>query len=293
MQAGPGPTMRRRQLGKTLRKLRIEAGRKPDEVAAYLSVKRPTVTRIEQGKQAILPRNVRLMCQLYGVGAPMVDTLIRLAEEAGERGWWVAYSDTMPDWFADYVGLEGDAEEIWSYESEFVPGLLQIPAYIEALAQVGIANEPGLDVAQFVRFRTARQERLDSDTPPRLHFVINEAALVRAVGGGEVMGRQVAHLRALASRETITIQVLELSAGAHAAMSGAFSMLRFPEDLGMNVVYLEHERGAGYLERPTDLDHYASIFAQVSAIALSPEKSMAYLSSLEAVHIRANERGMR
>ncbi len=293
MQAGPGPTLRRRQLGKTLRNLRLEAGRKPDEVATYLSVQRPTITRIEQGKQAILPRNVRLMCQLYGVGAPMMDTLLRLAEEAGERGWWVAYSDTMPDWFADYVGLEGDAEEIWSYESEFIPGLMQIPAYIHALAEVGIVNEPDLDVTQFVEFRTARQERLDSSSPPRLHLVINESALTRVTGGPAVMAAQVAHLRAMAKRPNITVQVLEFSSGAHAAMSGAFSMLRFPDDLGMNVVYLEHERGAGYLERPTDLEHYGRIFAQISASALSPEDTLTRLDSLELEHIRANERGTR
>jgi transcriptional regulator with XRE-family HTH domain len=293
MQAGPGPTLRRRQLGRMLRTMRLEARRKPEEVADYLGVQRPTITRIEQGKQAILPRNVRLMCQLYGVGAPLMDTLLRLAEEAGERGWWVAYSDTMPDWFADYVGLEGDAEEIWSYESEFVPGLLQVCGYIEALAEVGVANEPDMDVAQFVEFRKARQERLDSDRPPRLHFIVNEAALLRATGGHAVMAGQLSHLRAMALRPNITLQVLELEAGAHAAMSGAFSMLRFPDDLEMNVVYLEHERGAGYLERPTDLEHYGRVFGQVGRAALSPENTLTHLTSLEAEHIRANERGMR
>lgn len=293
METGPGPTVRRRQLGRKLRELRLAAGKKPEEVAAYLGVQRPTVTRIEQGKQAILPKNVRLICQICDVGAPLLDTLLRLAEEAGERGWWVSYSDTMPDWFGDYVGLEADAEEIWGYESEFVPGLLQLPAYIRAVTQAAHPHKSDDELDLSVQFRTARQERLESANPPRLHLVVNEAALVRAVGGSAVMADQIRHIIELAERPNITMQVLTLSAGAHSAMTGAFAMLRFPDDLGMNVVYLEHERGAGYLERPADLDRYGFIFQQLCAVALSPKATLTHLVSLVEYHIRANEEGTR
>lgn len=287
--SGPGPTVRRRQLGKKLRALRLDAGKKPDEVAAYLGVARPTVTRIEQGKQAILPKNVRLMCQLYDVGAPLLDTLLRLTEEAGERGWWVSYSDTMPDWFADYVGLEADAEEIWSYESEFVPGLLQTREYVRAITAAAHPYKTPAELDQSADFRCARQDRLSSNHPPRLHFVVNEAALLRPVGGARVMGEQVQHLIEMADR--ITLQVLPIDAGAHAAMTGAFTLLRFPDDLGMNVVYLEHERGAGYLERPPDLDRYGFIFQRLCESALSSEKSVTRLVSLKEQFFRANDEG--
>lgn len=293
METGPGPTVRRRQLGKKLRELRLAASKKPEEVADYLGVRRPTVTRIEQGKVNILPKNVRLMCQLYDVGAPLLDTLLRLAEEAGERGWWVSYSDTMPDWFADYVGLEADAEEIWSYESEFVPGLLQCPGYIRAVTKAAHPTRSAESLDLSVEFRTARQHRLDSPNPPKLHFIISEAALLRAVGGHGVMADQVEHVRVVAQRPNVTLQVLTLEAGAHAAMTGSFSMLRFPDDLGMNTIYLEHERGAGYLERPADLERYAQIFQQLCETALSPEATVDHLASLVADHVRANEGGAR
>lgn len=291
MESGPGPTVRRRQLGKMLRALRLKAGKKPEEVAAYVGLQRQTVTRIEQGKQAILGKNVRFMCQLYDVGAPLVDTLLRLAEEAGERGWWVAFSDTMPDWFADYVGLEADADGIWSYESEVVPGLLQIPDYTRAVTRAAQPQKSDTAVEQSAQFRAARQERLYSDGAPRLHFIVNEAALRREAGGPGVMARQVAHIRRMVDERKAVVQVLTFAAGAHAAMTGAFSMLKFPDDLSMNVVYLEHERGAGYLERPTDLERYGFIFDQLCKTALSPEDTHAWLASLEDEHNRANERG--
>lgn len=293
MVTGPGPTVRRRQLGKMLRKLRLEAGKKSEEAASYLDLRRQTITRIEQGRQAILPRNVKLMCQLYGVGAPLLDTLLRLAEEAGERGWWVSYSDTMPDWFADYVGLEADAEAIWSYESEFVPGLLQTPAYTRAVTRAANPSRSDEAIDLNVQFRMARQEILESSAPPKLHFVVNEAALLRPVGGRVAMAEQVEHLGDMADQPNITLQVLTIDAGAHAAMTGAFAMLRFPDDLEMNVVYLEHERGAGYLERPADLDRYGEIFRELTGTALSPDESRKHLASLAVQHIRANEGGAR
>ncbi|WP_223839898.1 hypothetical protein [Saccharopolyspora pogona] len=39
----------------------------------------------------------------------MLDALIRLAEESNERGWWTDFSDSLPDWFESFVGLESDA----------------------------------------------------------------------------------------------------------------------------------------------------------------------------------------
>lgn len=293
MVTGPGPTVRRRQLGKMLRKLRIEAGRKSEEAAGYLDLRRQTVTRIEQGRQAIMPRNVKLMCQLYGVGAPLLDTMLRLAEEAGERGWWVSYSDTMPDWFADYVGLEADAEAIWSYESEFVPGLLQTPAYIRAVTRAAHPGRSDETIDLKVQFRMARQKILESNTPPKLHFVVNEAALLRPVGGFAAMAGQIDHLCSMAEQPNITLQVLTIDAGAHAAMTGAFAMLRFPDDLEMNVIYLEHERGAGYLERPADLARYGEIFRELTSTALSPDESRKHLTNLAAQHVRASEGGDR
>lgn len=289
MQAGPSPTTRRRQLGRKLRLLRLEATKKPEEVADYLGVKRPTVTRIEQGKQAILPRNVRLMCQLYDVGAPLVDHLVRLAEESGEKGWWTVYSDIMPDWFEDYVGMESDAEEIYSYETLWQPGPIQRPEYVAALAAARLNFEPALDVEKFVRFRAERQQHLMGG--PRMHFVVNEAAFRLVVGGHDVMARQIAHVREAVEKGFVSLQLLEFAAGGHAAMAGPFSMLRFSEDDGMNVVYLEHDRGASYLERPTDLEYYGRLFEKISSAALSVESSLDRLASLEAEHIRANERG--
>jgi transcriptional regulator with XRE-family HTH domain len=289
MRAEPSPTTRRRQLGRKLRKLREQADKKPEAVAAYVGVQRNSITRIEAGRQAILPKNARLMCQFYGVGAPDMDHLIQRAEESNEKGWWTVYSDILPDWFEDYVGMEADAEEIQSYETLWVPGPGQSKEYIEALARARSAFDDDLDVEKFVRFRVERQGHLSGG--PRLHFVVNEAALRVVVGGHDVMAKQLAHLRHAVTDGLVKLQLLEFSSGGAAALANSFSMLRFPAEDEMNTVYLEHDRGASYLERPKDLEYYSSLFGKISKAALSPEDTLARLVSLEGEHIRANERG--
>ncbi|MFL6145545.1 MAG: helix-turn-helix domain-containing protein [Labedaea sp.] len=283
MPTEPGPATRRRQLGRQLRELRLAAGLTTMESAAERSgLSRATISRIENAKQTILPRTVRLLCQTYGVGAPLLDHLVRLAEESEDRGWLLAYSDTTPNWFERYLGEEAEASEIWTYEAEFVPGLLQTADYCRA---VRAANSPDLtkdDLARSVEFRLARQQLLDRDTPPLLHVVINEAVLRRQVGGPEVMREQLRHLGELAGRRNVTVQVLPYSAGAHPAMTGSFSMLRFPSGGGDPTILVEVDSGALYPDRPVDVERYTWKFGRLCDLALSPGNSIALVSRVEA-----------
>ena len=101
---------RRRQLGRELRRLREAAGISREHAADYIGVKPPTVSRIELGRQGIRTANIRLLLQLYRVESPQSDALIRMAGEANQRGWWLAYGDTVPETFKPYLSLEADTE---------------------------------------------------------------------------------------------------------------------------------------------------------------------------------------
>lgn len=281
MTTGPGPTVRRRQLGKELRRLREGAGKTITEAAQWVGIKSPTVSKIENGRQAIRPTNVRLLLQLYGIGAPEADTLITLAGEANQRGWWASYGDTVPDWFRNFVGLEADASEINGYDSELVPGQLQTAEYAEAVILAAHPNTTRDELTRLVTFRHERQERLAGNTPPRLHFVLNEAVLRRPVGGAEAFRKQLDHLTEMAQLPHVDLQVLPFSAGPHAAMGQTFTVLRFPGDeAGLDFVYLENDRGALYLERPADVDRFQTIFGQLAAVALTSSETSKFLAKV-------------
>jgi transcriptional regulator with XRE-family HTH domain len=270
----PGSLVRRWRLGKQLRELREAAGKSQDDAAAYLGLRRPTISRIENGRHAILPRNVRFLCQLYEIGSPLVDTLVRQAEESNERGWWHAHSDTMPDWFATWVGFEADAKEIRAYEPELVPGLLQVPDYVRAMFAAYGARQD--EIEKNVEFRMARQRRF-AERPPTYRVVLNEAVVRRPVGD---MAAQIRRLIELADWETVTLQVLPFATGPHVGMNGPFSLLTLPDETSPNFVYLEHDNGAIYLERPADLTHFTSKFEDLSAQALSRSDTKEMLVSL-------------
>ncbi|MGH3883080.1 MAG: helix-turn-helix domain-containing protein [Pseudonocardiaceae bacterium] len=279
MTTGPGPTVRRRQLGKELRRLRESAGKTINEAALWVGIKAPTVSKIENGRQAIRPTNVRLLLQLYGIEAPDADTLIRLAGEANQRGWWASYGDTVPDWFRNFVGLEADASEINGYDSELVPGQLQTAEYAEAIILAAHPRTTQAELKRLVTFRHERQERLVGNTPPRLHFVLNEAVLRRPVGGVDAFGKQLDHLAEMAQLPHVDLQMLPFAAGPHAAMGQTFTMLRFPGDeAGLDFVYLENDRGALYLERPADVARYQTIFTQLATAALSSDETRKFLA---------------
>lgn len=279
METSPGPTVRRFLLGRRLRKLREQTGKTAADAAKYLGVTQPTISRIENGRHAILSRNVRLLCQLYEVEAPMLDTYVRLAEESDGVEWFAVYGDTVPDWFELFVAAEADAAEIISYQSENVPGLLQVPEFVRAIRVAGQSDVTEDELAQSVEFRLARQRRLDTD-PPIMRYVLNEAVVRRVVGGAETMQKQIDHLIEMSERPSVTMQVLPFSAGAHPAQAGSFTMLRLPSEPGPNFVYLEHDRGALYQERPADLARYGDIFNRLTKVALSPEATRSFLVSL-------------
>lgn len=281
MPTGPGPATRRRQLGRQLRELRLAAGLRSIAAAAERSgLSTATISRIENAKQTILPRTVRLLCHSYGIGAPVLDHLLRLAEESEDRGWLVAYSDTTPNWFERYLGEEAEASEIWGYEAEFVPGLLQTAAYCRAVTAASSPHTAEGEVARQVELRTARQDLLDRDTPPALHVVLNEAVLRRRVGGIKVMREQLRHLADMAKRPNVTVQVLPFTAGAHPAMIGSFAMLHFPSDSGEPTIFVEVDSGALYPDRPADFERYTWMFGRLRDLALSSARSATLLSKV-------------
>lgn len=277
-----GPAIRRRQLGRELRRLREVADVKPQAAAEWLAVTTSTLSKIEHGRQSIKIGHIRGLCQLYNIEAPEADTLLRLARESNQRGWWVAYGETVPDWFRDYIGLESDAEEICAWDVQLVHGLLQIPEYVRAVVRAARPGCTEQDLARQVEIRKERQRRFNSNHPPELRVVMDEAVVRRTVGGPEVMRAQLRHLTDTSEMPNVVLQVLPFDVGAHPAMIGPFTLLRFEEDLGMDAVYLETDRGALYPDRPADLAHYTEVFRRLTEAALGTQETRDLLATLAA-----------
>jgi transcriptional regulator with XRE-family HTH domain len=261
------PTVRRRRLGSELRKLREDTGMTAEAVAAKLLVSQSKISRLENGRRSISPRDVRDLCEAYGVtDQAHIEGLMAMARESRQRGWWHAFGD-LP--YSVYIGLEQEASSIRNYESLLIPGLLQTPEYAEACVW-GI--EPDKDreaVQRRVDVRMKRQERILGEDPVEFWAVIDEAALHRMVGDRGIMRQQLEQLQSYCELQHVNLQVLAFEAGAHPGMSGAFSILEFPESADTAVVYLEGVTSDLYLEKESDVRRYTGLYEHLRATALS------------------------
>ena len=284
------PTIRRRELGAILRRLREDRGMSVKHVTERLLCSPSKVSRIETGQRGATPRDMRDLCDLYGVTDEAErEHLMRLAREGKQQGWWQSYD--LPDPYSTYVGLEAEAVSIKDFDSAVVPGLLQTADYARAMCLAPLP-EPGLPemkgdvIEQRVGARLRRQKLLEQQDH-RFNFrtILDEAALQRVVGSPKIMYEQLNRLIEASDRENITIQVVPFAVGAHPALDSTFNILEFGSALG-DVVYVEGLQGYLYLERKEEVDRYQRVFSRLSELALTPAGSIGFLSGLSKRYSR-------
>ncbi|WP_081539351.1 MULTISPECIES: helix-turn-helix transcriptional regulator [Kitasatospora] len=281
VQPGGGSMVRRILLGSQLRRLREGCAITREDAGYAIRASESKISRMELGRVSFKERDVADLLSLYGLAAgPDREALLALVREANKSGWWHSYNDVLPNWFQTYIGLEEAAALIRTYEVQFIPGLLQGEEYARAIfAQ----NRPALDEAEIARrvtLRTRRQKLLTEGLGPKLWAVIDEAALRRPVGGPEVMRAQLEHLVELAQLPSVVVQVMPFRFGAHAGESGAFSVLRFPEQDLPDVVYLEQLTSALYLDKRDDVDEYLQVMERLCVDSLTPQQTLDLLQTI-------------
>ncbi|TYB68568.1 helix-turn-helix domain-containing protein [Nonomuraea sp. PA05] len=276
----PGsPTVLRILLGTQLRRLRTEKGISREDAGYSIRASHAKISRLELGQVSFKQRDVADLLTLYGVTDPKErEPLLALAKQANAPGWWHKYGDLLPAWFEVYIGLEGAAAGIRTYENQFVPGLLQTPAYARAVIELAHEKASQDELERRVALRMTRQKRLESGLT--LWAVIDEAVVRRTLGGSEIMREQIAHLLEVTAERNITVQIMPFDRGGHAAAGGPFSILRFPERELPDVVYMEQLTSALYLDKAADSDHYMEVMDRLSIQAEEPKATRRFLERL-------------
>jgi len=276
MPVGGKPTVRSRRVGTELRRLREAAGITTAQAAELLHCSPAKISRIENGIVSVRVVDLRLLLDRYGdEDQEHRAYLERLARDSNKRGWWQDYGDTIPPYYADFIGLETDASYIKTWEPTTVPGLLHTPEYARAVMLANPAMISPDKLENLIGIRHERQVRLEQGTDVRLDAVIWEAALVTTVGGDEVQRGQLSRLLELMDRPNISVQVLPLEAGDKASMSGSFVMFSFGSERSVSTVFVENLTSSQYLEGDQELRGYTLVFDALRSAALSPAASAA------------------
>jgi transcriptional regulator with XRE-family HTH domain len=280
--AGPNPVVRRLQLGTQLRQLRLECGLLLQAAAAAVGLSETKISRMELGRVGFKRADVAALLTLYGVeDAQERAGFLSLAREANAPGWWQQYYDVLPSWFSTFLGLEGSASTIRSYDVQCVPALLQTEDYARVVCgSVGVPRVSQIDVERRVELRMKRQELFQAQGGRVLHAVVDEGALRRPFGDSAVMRRQLEHLIESSERPDVCLQVMPFSSSGHPVASGPFTLFSFCDTDVPDVVFIEQLDGAVYLDKPEHTGSYADVLEGLQRDSPSPRNSRELLRGL-------------
>jgi transcriptional regulator with XRE-family HTH domain len=278
-----GSTVPRRQLGRKLKELREAARLTVPQAIGALEWSKPRLWRYETGQVPIHPNDVDVMCRVYGADSDVTEVLKELARQSKAKGWWHSYGD-VPEWFELYLGMEAAASRMRHYESEIIPGLLQSPTYARALVSQYMTEAPADEMMEKrTAVRLRRQQILTRSAPaaPTYEVMLSEAALLRGFDSSTMVD-QLTSLAAFTDRPNITIRVIPLSAGPTKAHCGPFVILDFPMESRVRgpeptTIYQEQPVGALYLEKPSEVQTYSTIWVDLDRLALDQQASRALI----------------
>ena len=226
-------------------------------------------------------RDVADLLTLYGITDEKLRArMLASVQDANAPGWWSKYGDLLPDWFEEYLGLEGAASVVRTFELQFVHGLFQTESYARAVTLFGHKTAPAEEIDRRVSLRIKRQDILASPEPPQVWSVMDESVLRRPVGGRAVMRAQLDRLAEMARLPQVTIQVIPFGGVGHAAAGGSFTLLRFAEPELPDIVYIEQLSSALYLDDRQDIDHYLEVMNDLSTEALTPDRTTQFIAEI-------------
>jgi transcriptional regulator with XRE-family HTH domain len=276
----PAPTLLKMLVGVQLAGIREDVGLAQEQAARAVGFSPAKLSRIEAGKGRRPPTesDVRALLELYKTDDHETSVLLQLLRRAGEPGWWQRFDKRlMPEWFDRLVGLQEAAQAIRTFEIQYVPGLLQTPAYTRAVVERGLPTASGREVERRVELRMRRAELLRRADAPQLWAVIDESVLLRILGSREVMRGQLEHLVTMAQLPHVTVQIVPLDVTNASAPAIPVTYLRFGGLDLPDIVYLEHIRSATFLEDRDETEEYRVILDRLADEALDPRDSLALL----------------
>ena len=231
-----------------------------ESVAESLLVSPSKISRLETATRPASLRDVRDLCNLYGVSDEDRARLLDLASAAREHIWY--QSADVQAVYMTYIGLEAAASQILTVQSTMLPGLLQTPEYARALIRglrppTQVSSE---QIEAWIEVRARRQQILDSSAAPHFHALLDESVLRRPVAPASVMAAQLGHVLDLMGSGAVTVQVVAASIGSHPGLDGRFALLRFDDNVVRDTVYIEGLVGELFLDRESDVARYQEIF---------------------------------
>jgi hypothetical protein len=264
---GHGPTVLRRELGRQLQELRIQASIPINDPKLTSLLEPHDVWQVEGGQTDLGEEVIRRLCELYETDLATLKALTRMVQDIPCSTWWEAASPAVPPKLQLSLCLWPSAQGIRCYEQELIPSLLQTEEYAREVRSICQPwASPALVDRQVEALLNAQQAVFSRSGWTGITAILNASVINRPVGGWAMLNRQVRHLETLTDNLTCNVRVLPWSVEAHPAMTGSFTILDFEPADYPSLVCLEQSAGTQYLEHDADLENYSRLFG----LALEP-----------------------
>lgn len=277
-----GTTRGKRKLGAFVQMLMDRHGVKADHLVREVRTSRSTVNRMIAGEAR--PRWATFFAMLAAMKVSDAErvTAVDLWERADDQAVPIEHAASLSPKYLRFRRDEGEAVLERTVDLVLIPGMLQTPEYAQAVALGNRLLLPGESWSE-----KAAPERRDRQAllhrkpiPLDVHALIDEAALVRAIGGSETMRAQWEHLLRVGTLPNVTIQVIKNGAGAYGALSGTLTILDFPEEDDPGSAYAESLIGLDPVEDEHGVARLRAVWDDVASRALSADETAEYIGSV-------------
>ncbi len=264
---------RARALAAEVRAARKGSGMSQGLVAEQLGWSIAKVSRIETAQRGLTAADLTSILAVLRIRGQRREYLLGLAEELDHPAWWEAMSGLSAHVRAT-IDAEQRASRIAELALAYVPGLLQIRAYSEAVLGGNGAESRNTDEAANVW--QVRQGILHRAEPVSFEAFLDESVLRRPVGGPAVAARQLRHL-AEQQAEHVSVRVLPTELGAHIGLNGAFTLIEFAH--GMTSVLVQSQESGALLAEPDEDAPFRDSLAELDRVALNVADSRDLIST--------------
>jgi hypothetical protein len=241
------------------------------EVAEHLDCSQGKVSQIELGRVPVRTSDVRLMLALYCSDETTASTMLTLAKDSKQNGWWGKYTGVLAPGFDTLLSLEADARSVATFDIDLVPGPLQTTDYARAVLAARGVGAP--ETEALLAVLAHRQRRLAGQDALGIRAVVDEAALRRVVGGADVMRAQLRHLVAASYRASITVQVLPFSVGAHPLLGEGVVLFEFADPADPRAAFVQGMSGYRAVDKAEDVARCVDALDMLRSVALAPKES--------------------
>jgi transcriptional regulator with XRE-family HTH domain len=257
---------RRQYIGLVLRYLREQAGLTQQQLGEKISWTCTLIAHIEAGRRAATPEFVEAVDAALDCSGLL------------KAGFHLAATTEHTRTRLIHPELEEDAPYLHYWAPYTIPDVLQTDSYARALHHYRHPSLTRDEVEQDVEKQRNHLDTLLALRPAgaELVAILDQAALLRHVGGPQVMHDQLLHLAERTEEPGVTIQVLPLHSEHYPALMQPAALAERWAERGRTPhhnVFVEGRDGVTWLYKSAQAESFIRHMANLRAYALSPESS--------------------